>query len=286
MTIKKTLETAAKKLTAKGISSARLDVEVILSYTLKRPREWLLAHWEHILKPAEQKAFYKLIARRIRHEPVAYLIGSKNFYGLNIKVSNKVLIPRPETEQLVDEVLGLATTAKGLKLTIVDIGTGSGAIALALAKSLPKAVIVALDTSPDAMKLAKNNSQALRLPISFIKSDLLAKVKKPILAGAILVVNLPYLDKADTDKFPIEIKRGLKFEPQSALYAKKRGTALYQKLFEQINNLKIQPYTLVAEIGSVNWRDFLKLAQKAFPEAQVAIKKDLARRPRILVIKF
>lgn len=285
MDIKMVLNDATKKLAAKKISSARLDAEVILSYVLKKPREYVLAHTERILKPAEQKMCSTLIARRTKYEPIAYLIGEKEFYGLPIKVNKNVLIPRPETELLVSEIICLVQS-KGSKSTILDIGTGSGSIALALAKNLPKARILALDASADALSLAKINAKALRLEISFKKSDLLKNVKSEIIKDSILAVNLPYLDKREIKDFPIEIKRGLKYEPQDALYAGKHGTALYEELFEQINSSEFKPSYLVAEIGSHNWRDFFSLAKKYFPQAEISVIKDLANRPRILKIKF
>jgi len=285
MTIEQALSGSAKKLQQKNIPSARLDAEVILAHFLKKPREYLLAHSEKTLKAIEHKKYSMLIARRAKYEPVAYLTGNKEFYGLAIKVNNRVLIPRPETELLVDEIIALALS-KSPKMTILDIGTGSGCIALSLAKNLPQARIWALDASADALNLAKNNAKALRLKISFIKSDLLENVKSALIKDAILAVNLPYLDKREIKNFPPEIKQGLKFEPQEALYALKRGTALYEKLFKQINASKSKPSILIAEIGSHNWRDFLRLAKKYFPASKITIKKDLAGRPRILTIKI
>lgn len=285
MTIRQALDTGAKKLMSKKINSARLDAEVLLSHALKKPREYLIAHWEKPLKANEQKLYSILISRRAKYEPVAYLTGVKEFYGLAIKVNKSVLIPRPETELLVDEIIALAG-AKGSKTTIIDVGTGSGSIALVLAKHLPQARILALDASADALNSAKINAKALKLKIKPIQSDLLKKVKSQDLAGAILAANLPYLDKNEIKDFPTEIKRGLKFEPQGALYAKKHGTALYEELFKQIIDRDLKPSCLVAEIGSHNWRDFRSLAKKYFPKAEITIVKDLAKRPRILKIKF
>lgn len=288
MTILNALAGAIKKFTKKHISSAELDAEILLAYVLNHPREFIIAHPEKHLTPAEQKKCSSLISRRAKYEPIAYLTGAKEFYGLNIKVDKRVLIPRPETELLVDEVIKIASArgAGGSKTAILDIGAGSGSIALALAKNLPKARIAALEASADALNLAKNNAKAMRLEISFIKSDLLFGVKPGLIAGSILVANLPYLDKSEIKNFPLEIKRGLGHEPPSALYAKKRGIALYEKLFIQIGRLKIKPSHLVAEINSHNWRDFLALAKKHFPDAAIEVKKDLAGRYRILLIQF
>lgn len=285
MTIAQALIRADKKLQSKSISSARLDAEVLFGFALNKPREYLLAHGEKYLTPAEQKKCSALIGRRAKHEPVAYIIGSKEFYGLKLKVNKNALIPRPETELLVDEIIALAPP-QGAKTAILDIGAGSGAIALALAKRLPQAKIWALEASADALNLAKFNAKELRLKISFIKSDLLKNAESKIINGAILAANLPYLDKDETKNFPLEIKRGLKYEPAGALYAKNRGTELYAELFAQINERDLKPAYLIAEIGSNNWRDFLRLAKKYFPAVSIEIKKDYANRPRILIIKF
>jgi len=270
---------------SKKISSARLDAEVLLSHTIKKPREYLIAHWEKTLRANEQKLYSSLISRRAKYEPVAYLTGIKEFYGLPIKVNKNALIPRPETELLVEEIIALAGP-KGAKTVIFDIGTGSGSIALALAKNLPQARIWALDASADALRIAKINARALNLKIGLIYSNLLKEIKVADLVGSILAVNLPYLDKAEIKDLPIEIKRGLKFEPQNALYAAMKGTALYEELFKQIIDRKLRPAYLIAEIGSHNWRDFLSLAKKYFPQAEISVAKDLAKRPRVLKIKF
>jgi release factor glutamine methyltransferase len=290
MTISAALAQAKRKLIAKQISSAQLDAEILLSSIIKKPREWLLAHDEKPLKAAEQKKYSTLVARRAKYEPVAYLLGQKDFYGLTLKVSPAVLIPRPETEQLIDEVLKIARqqTAIGQKPAILDIGTGSGAIALAFKKALPKARILALEISPRALSLARLNAKNSRLKIDIIKSDLLAKAPVKLLGGSILTVNLPYVDKTETRKFPKEIKTGLKYEPSGAIFAGQQGTAVYEKLFRQIAKLPAgnQPSFMIAEIGSYHAKKFLALANKYFVQAKISLKKDLFGRNRFLIIKF
>lgn len=290
MTISQALAQAKRKLIAKQISSAQLDAEILLSSILKKPREWLLAHDEKQFKTTEQKKYSILVARRAKYEPVAYLLGQKDFYGLTLKVSPAVLIPRPETEQLVDETVKIARqqTTPGRKPVILDIGTGSGAIALALKKTLPKARILALETSPKALSLARLNAKKLNLKLDFIKSDLLAKAPVKLLGESILAVNLPYVDKAETRKFPTEIKAGLKYEPSGAIFASRHGTAVYEKLFRQIAKLPTgnKPAYLVAEIGSYHAKKFLALANKYFVQAEISLKKDLFGRDRFLIVKF
>jgi release factor glutamine methyltransferase len=286
MSINQALNQATKKLQSKNISSTRLDAELLLSFVLKKPREYLLAQGEKKIKPTEQKKYSTLILRRAKYEPVAYLTGYKEFYGLKIKVNKNVLIPRPETELLVEEVTNYVRRVKSSKTAILDMGTGSGAIALALAKNLPKAKIWASDASPDALKIARNNAKALKLKINVIYDNLLKHIKTGLVANAVIAANLPYLDKNEIKNFPPEIKRGLKYEPPSALFATRHGTAIYEELFKQISGLSIKPAILISEIGSYHWRDFMRLAKKYFPRELISIKNDLTARPRILIIKF
>lgn len=316
MTIKNALIGARHRLENKLIDSATLDAEILLSFILGWPREKLLANFDKKLTAGQNRKFEVLLDRRLKYEPIAYIIGQKEFYGLNFKINNKVLIPRPETEMLVEEALKqilrlrlngddepAPSVAEGLRMTIrnhanlhlatkdqksliLDVGTGSGCIALALKKNLPQASVVALDAFTDALNLAKNNACRLGLKIRFIKGDLLDSVKNEVLSGAIIVANLPYLDKAEIKNFTVAEKKGLSYEPSSALYAGRHGLSAYRKMFQQIVDRDVQPKIILAEIGSYYFRDFLKLAKKYFPQSKIEIKKDLAGRPRILIIEF
>jgi release factor glutamine methyltransferase len=288
MTINQALIQAAKKLQSKNISSAHLDAEVLLGYILKKSREHLLAHDENRLKSTEQKKYSTLVSRRARYEPIAYLIGQKEFYGLNLIINKSVLIPRPETELLVEETIKIASrlNGKNAKLTILDTGTGSGAIALSLKTALPQARILALEASAAALKLARLNAKKHRLKIELIKSDLLAAPAVKRVRSQIIAANLPYLDHSELAGFPIEIRRGLSYEPTTALFAGQSGTSLYEKLFKQINALPFKPKFIVIEIGSWRHKKFLALANKYFVQAKIEVKNDLAGRPRLLIIKL
>lgn len=287
MTIKEALNSAQEKLNKKKIASARLDAEVLLAFCLKIEREYLLAHDEKKLTPAEQKKYTGLIKRRLAYEPIAYLIGTKNFYGLDFKVDYRVLIPRPETEQLVTIVSEYAhkLASKGLKMAILDVGTGSGCICLTLKKLLPKMSIIGLEVSGEALSLARLNAKKLDLDVVFLKSDLLTGFEKD-LSNFILVANLPYLDRNEIKDFPIDIKRGLSYEPSQALYAGHHGLNAYRHLFKQITKYKTQPQALFIEIGSAYWRDFLKLSKQYFPQADISVIDDLTKRKRFIKIIF
>lgn len=286
MTIGQSLNFGYAKLQPKNISSFQLDAEILLSFITKKPREFLLAHTEKPLTTNQAKRYSILISRRAKYEPVAYLIGKKDFYGLEFKVNKNVLIPRPETESLIDEILLICKQPQFKKPVIFDIGTGSGVIALTLKKALPKAQIWALEASREALLLASQNAKKYHLNIKFLKSDLLARAPVKLLGGSILAVNLPYVSKAEIASFKPEIKLGLKFEPASAIFANQDGTAVYEKLFRQISKLQAKPAYLVAEIGSYHSKKFLALAKKYFTQAQIKLKKDLANKPRFLIIKF
>lgn len=288
MTIKQALNFGYRRLQKKDISSAYLDAEILLSFAIKKPREFVLAHNERRLSATEQKKYSALIARRAKYEPVAYLLGYKEFYGLKIKINKKALIPRPETELLVEMVADAYSRLVGSKPAIIDIGTGSGVIALALKKTLPKARILAVEASATTLALARQNAKNLHLSPVFLKRDLLAKVPVKWLDRAILAVNLPYVDRAEIAGFSREIRLGLKYEPDEAIFADQQGTALYEKLFRQISNLPTtaQPSLIVAEIGSHHFKKFVKLANKYFVQAKIELKKDLAGRNRFLIIRF
>lgn len=206
----------AKQL--KKISSTpSLDSEVLLAYTLNTSRAGI---YTAEITNAHTKSFLRLINKRKTGMPLAYITGIAWFYGLPILVNKSVLIPRPETEWLVARALEIVRTNKKIK-TIVDLGTGSGCIALALAYYLPDHTIIGIDKSANALKLAKQNAKQLKINnIKWKNNNLLNKFNKPI---DLLVANLPYLNHK-------EYKKPLSFEPKLALVG---DTQLYQQLFEK-----------------------------------------------------
>jgi release factor glutamine methyltransferase len=281
------LKDATNRLINKKISSAHLDAEVLLAFILKSSREKILAHPEKELKAVQIDRFKKILNRRTKYEPIAYIIGVKEFYGLPIKVSPKVLIPRPETELLVEKVVEYVQkiNSRGSKTVILDVGTGSGCICLALRKLLPKVKIWGLELSTEALSLARQNAKNLNLNVKFKKSNLLSSFIDN-LDGAIIVANLPYLDHKEIKDLPIEIKRGLSYEPAEALYAGRHGLEAYRAMFGQIEKSKTLPRAIFIEIGNIYWCDFLKLSKEKFPNADISISKDLAGNQRFIKIIF
>lgn len=198
-----------------GISC--LDADILLSHVLKKPREFIYAHPEHELSKKQRKKYLELIARRKKLEPIAYIIREKEFFGLPFYVDKNVLIPRPDTEILVERILKLFDTSRyaGL-LRVLDVGTGSGCIAITLKKYLPRAKVIATDISQKALKIAKKNAKKNHAKIIFYCSDLFNNIPKKYLGKIdIIVANLPYLPKN------VAGKKSLKYEPNIALQDKK-----------------------------------------------------------------
>lgn len=235
MNIKNLLKTYSEKL--KNISdTAKLDCELLLGNILNKPRSFLFSHSENELTNFEIKNFNKVLARRLKGEPIAYILGSKEFWSLNFKVNKNVLIPRPETELLVEIIL--KNFSKNNNIRLADLGTGSGAIALALAKEKPSWNIVATDISENALAVAKENAENLKINnVSFICSDWCSK-----LTGSfdIIVSNPPYVSMKDLNN---------KFEPKAALISNNNGLEDIEKIINQSKNFLLDYGFIIFEHG-------------------------------------
>ncbi len=276
MTIKQALILATNKLN-KPSPSPSLDAEVLLCFVLKKSKEFLHTHPESKLTAAQLKKFSDYIKRRAKNEPIAYIIKTKEFYGLDFYVDKRVLIPRPETELLVDTILSLQTPYSD-KCIIADIGTGSGCIAVTLAKQLPKAEIMATDISKKTLLVAKKNAKKHKVKIKFYHGDLIAPLKNKKIN--IIAANLPYLD----NYYKTSTNPGLKYEPKTALEGFQHGIAVYEKLFRQIDNRKQKPKFIICEIGYNQAKKMEKLIKKYLPKSGIIIKKDLAGLNRLAII--
>lgn len=241
--LRSVLEAAALAL-ADVSQQPRLDAQLLLRHILGRDRAWLLAHGEERLTTAQGASFGAMIRRRLEHEPIQYILGEQEFYGLRLRVTPDVLIPRPETEHLVEAVLALMPRDRQVR--IADIGTGSGAIALALAHALPMAEIDALDLSPAALNVAHANAQALGLAarVHFHHSDLLAAIA-PGTCFNVIVANPPYI--ALGEQLEPQVAQ---WEPHMALFGGEQGLALYPRILAEAGKL-LPPGGLIAlEIGA------------------------------------
>lgn len=277
MTVKQAIVWATIKLQTSA--SPNLDAEVLLSYVLEKSREYLYTHPQKELSLLQKIKFKKNIAKRALGAPVAYITHVREFFGFDFYVDKNVLVPRPETEMLVAETIKLATPGQ----LIADIGTGSGCIAIALAKNL-KNKIIATDISPKALKIAMKNAEDLKVNINFISGDLL----DPVINQKIdlLIANLPYGSPEIWENNDDPKSKALKFEPNIALYAKDKGLESYQRLFEQIADLKHRPTYILIEIDPSQPQMIAKIIKKYFPQSKIEIKKDLASLDRVLIAKL
>jgi release factor glutamine methyltransferase len=241
---------------------ARRDAELLLAHTAERSRSWLLAYPDAELDPALAARFHALVRRRDAGEPLQYLTGVQEFFGLPLLVTRDVLIPRPETEHLVEAVLAWARSQPApqppARLRIADVGAGSGAIALALAAHLPEAEIFALDLSPAALEVARSNAQRLELTgqvlsgqvladrVRFLESDLLSALAADDQPLDAVVSNPPYVPETDAATLQPEVRD---HEPALALYAGPDGLAVYRRLIPEAR-AALRPGGLLAlEIG-------------------------------------
>ncbi len=230
MTVRELVSRATKEV-------ARRDAETLLLHVAGRERAWLLAHPEAEVGKEQAAAFWELVTRRRGHEPVQYLIGRQEFYGLDLRVTPDVLIPRPETEILVEAVLEWVAerNLQDAPLQMVDVGTGSGAIALALAANLDRAHVWALDTSVPTRAVVEENAKRLGLAerVEFIESDLFRVFRdRPELGRSvdILVSNPPYVSSLEDLNLEAQVRD---FEPHTALFAGEDGLAVYRRLIPE-----------------------------------------------------
>jgi release factor glutamine methyltransferase len=226
MTISEVLHEAVAVLGEAGSPSPRLDAEVLLADGLQVDRLIFITHPEQVVNPEAVAVFRTRITRRITGEPVSYIIGIKEFWSLPFNVTPAVLIPRPETEVLVEEALAAIPECPGRTWRVLDMGTGSGAIAVALAAERQDIRIVATDSSPEALKVAAANTErnCVQERIRFTQSDLFASVTGSF---DLIVSNPPYISRADFDLLSPGIRD---FEPAAALLAGEEGTEVHRKL--------------------------------------------------------
>lgn len=289
---------AAERFARAGCESPRLDAEILLAEALGANRAHLLAHGQDALPPAAWERFQGWAARREKREPVAYLIGRREFFGLDFAVTPAVLIPRPETEHLVEEALAIShrmsLRAKrsnpaplkeemrdGAGVAIADVGAGSGAIAVSLAVHLPGARVCALEASADALAVAWRNADRHRVSdrMCFVQSDLLERLPWP---ADILAANLPYVGDAEWDVLAPEIRL---HEPEMALRGGTDGLDCIRRLLHQAPARLRPGGAVLLEIGASQGTAVGELALAAFPGASVRIIQDYAGLDRVVIVE-
>lgn len=278
-TVLQILKRATQTLSAAGCDTPRLDAEVLLTHVLGQNRAWLYAHPEHMPSPPQLTAYQSLLSRRAEREPVAYVIGHKEFFDLEFIVTPEVLIPRPETEQLVERALQWATDSSGA-LNIADVGTGSGAIAVTLAVHLPEAHVIAIDTSPATLTVAQRNAarHGVTDHLQCVQGNLLSPLAKSL---HLIVANPPYLSQAELTMAPPEVAH---WEPRAALDGGPDGLAIIRQLLEMASDRLRAGGALLVEIGARQGARVLTLAHHYFSQATVEIARDYAGHDRLLVV--
>lgn len=242
----------------------------------------MLAHPERLLAEDARSRLDALVRRRLAREPIAYLRGEQEFFGRSFEVCQDVLIPRPETELLVEQAVQALdrAVARGVEHPlVVDVGTGSGAIAITLALERPTARIVALDVDPRALALARRNARRLgALNLWFLQADLLAPLHAPI---HVLVANLPYIPAARWDRLQPE----LHWEPRAAILGGPTGLELIERLLEQAAPLLAPAAEALLEIDETQGPAARALASRLVPDAEVSVRQDYAGLDRLLHLR-
>ncbi len=272
MTRKQALSHTRRTLAGNNIEDALLECELLLRHVLKISRVQLYLDLEDELNPEQEEAFWHLVRRRLSGEPTAYITGNREFYGLDFYVDPRVFIPRPESELLVEKAVNLAQDYP--VVTIAEIGTGCGAIAICLALNLPQAKIYATDTSADALEVALFNCQKYEVAnrICLLHDDMLTPLPEPV---DIIVANLPYVREADLPQARI-------FEPLLALNGGADGLERIRQLCHQLG-YKLRPGGhLLLEIGQGQTAAVINLLSSRFPNARLESTPDLSGIERVV----
>lgn len=278
MTVHDILNEATHDFEAVGIPSARLDAEVLLSFCLGCNRLEFYKNPDMIISETQLATFRNLISRRLQWEPVAYITSRKEFWTFVLEVNNSVLIPRPDTEVIVEEALNICRKMYSSEIRILDIGTGSGAIAIALAKEMPHAKVMATDISLPAVNLAQKNADALgfKEKIDFRQGNLFEPVDGIF---DIIVCNPPYISAREYEKLPAGVKD---YEPREALWAGKSGLEFYEKLIYQAAGFLQKNGWLLLEIGAKQEAGVREIMEAADIYDSIEMRRDYAGLPRVL----
>lgn len=276
MTLKQAFDAALKKLEAADTPSPRLSAELLLMFTLDCDRAYLFTYPERELTADELARYDEAIARRCKGEPAQYITGHQEFFGRDFIVSPAVLIPRPETEHLIEAVLELAP--RDVHWSVLDVGTGTGCIAITIAKEFPRTSVMATDISAEALEIAQANAARLEAQIEFRQSDLLAAIE-PGRQFDLIVSNPPYVGECEADKVQKQVRD---FEPHCAVFGGERGMDIIQRMVPQAwEHLKPGGWFLM-EIG-YSIGDAVRETMRGW--ADVRIVPDLQGIPRVVIAR-
>jgi len=277
MTLEQALKEAASKLTSS--STPRLDAEILLGQIMGLERSQLISQGEELLSVKHYSELQKQLQERQEGKPIAYITHNKEFYHRDYFVDERVLIPRPETEEMVEDAI---KQLKENPTPIIDLGCGSGCIAITMALEFPDLKVTGLEISQIALEVAQKNLQ--RHPVknlSFIQSDLLSNYPETSEPLTILA-NLPYIGREENHFISEETQA---YEPDVALFGGSDGLELYRQTWEQIKVRHFSIQALFMEIGFSQAEQIMKEATDAFPDHEVTLKEDLAGLPRTVIIR-
>lgn len=286
-TVRRVLQWTTGFFTQHNLGSARLDAEVLLAHVLEQDRLALYLHYEDTVPGPALQVYRQLIRRRVNHEPIAYITGMREFYSISFAVGPSVLIPRPETEHLVEYVLEHvkenAGTAGEEALRLLEIGTGSGNLCIALAMHLPQAQIVSLDVSSSAIAVAMKNlrgypdcSERIRL----VQGDLLEGLHPERARFHLIVSNPPYVPAESWDHLAPEVRE---YEPRTALDGGPGGTEILQRIMRDAARFLLPDGTLVLEIGEDQAEAMACAAEETGHYRQSRVLEDYAGKPRVFI---
>jgi len=284
VTIAEAIQQAAETLSAHNVPDARLDAELLLRHALGKDRAWLVVHMQDRLGDEEQHSFEQSIERRCLREPLQYITGTQEFWGLPFRVTADVLIPRPETEFVVEAAL--TAVSRNSTAVIVDLCTGSGCIAICLAMELVKARIFATDRSDRALQIAQENARLNGVAdrIRFLEGNLFGPLEEMDLQGGIdcIVTNPPYVRSSDLAGIQPEVRD---FEPEMALVAGPDGTEIAEKIIHRSPEYLKPGGSLVMEMGIGQTAALKKIIEDTRQFGSIGIVKDLAGIERVITAK-
>ena len=281
MKVKEALLEGRRLLESMGSDEAPLEAELLLRHALSVDRVHLFQRLNDDVTRRQQQSFRRFLDRRLAHEPAAYITGCREFFGLEFEVGPAALIPRPETEVLVEIAIDfIQRQYAGGPIIVADVGVGSGAIAVALACTLPKINVIATDSSKRALKLAERNAarHGVAGRIAFVHGNLLAPLDEPV---HVIASNLPYVRTNDWEALPPEIRD---YEPKAALDGGADGLRLVRRILKQAPQHLNADGALFAEMGDDQGASAEIAAERRFPDAEVQVRPDLAGLDRVLCV--
>jgi release factor glutamine methyltransferase len=291
MDVRTALKEGIARLRAARVPSDTLAAELLVMHALERNRTWLYTHPEETLDAAAAEKFFALVERRAAGEPTQYLTGKQEFWGMEFEVTAAVLIPRPETEHVVEVALE-RLGARGIKIKMetgepseplraADMGTGSGCLAVALAQELPHATIVATDISTAALEVARRNAMrhGVSAQIEFVEADLLGRIDAAPAKFELIVSNPPYIPEAVKKSLQREVRE---HEPHGALFGGASGTEIYARLIEHARDRLRPNGILVMELGHDSLPAVRAMLEKSRAWRDIRVTDDLAGIPRVI----